>query len=543
MTGQGEEQRVMVEELRALADMRAKTVDTLRSERVALSLEIDALKLRLAEVPDSLVLDSVPFKVLQTHLQYVLLDHDARKRELERTAAEANESREQLAAQREQLTRDAQEQLDALERRLQARDTDLARVRALRDEARAEVMELKAREQERHRAAEQAHTLAKAREERLRAFGSELARLRMRLAAKDADVAQVESLATNEAGSSDDVDVDARLAKAEQLVRTLRDQLESKGEDVDARVELAGLRTRLAELEKSTAHGTDVAALQATIARLEAELKASEHGANMLYSEIDRLSSAWATLDEQAKHKVWNLQQLEDKVQKLVTEKAKADNRYFAAMRQKDATVAENAVLVRLSEKQAKAIEAANELHASLSAQVASVEKEVTLHQNAVRAHRDKIAELQRENHELAQRHQSTVKVVNEQNVIAAERLGLLETERANSKRLEEQNAKLEREIASAKAAAAAAATAAAPSTSSTSADPAQVRELREHNADLSAMLKCSTCRLRFKAVIITRCMHLFCRECVDARLANRQRKCPTCGAAFGKDDVSQIFL
>lgn len=38
---------------------------------------------------------------------------------------------------------------------------------------------------------------------------------------------------------------------------------------------------------------------------------------NMLYGEIDRLSAAWSTLDEQNNLKVFNLVALEEKVQKL----------------------------------------------------------------------------------------------------------------------------------------------------------------------------------------------------------------------------------
>jgi hypothetical protein len=56
-------------------------------------------------------------------------------------------------------------------------------------------------------------------------------------------------------------------------------------------------------------------------------------------------------------------------------------------------------------------------------------------------------------------------------------------------------------------------------------------------------MLKCSTCMVRFKGVIINRCGHLFCKDCIDARLSNRQRKCPSCGMAFGRDDVSNVYF
>jgi E3 ubiquitin-protein ligase BRE1 len=56
-------------------------------------------------------------------------------------------------------------------------------------------------------------------------------------------------------------------------------------------------------------------------------------------------------------------------------------------------------------------------------------------------------------------------------------------------------------------------------------------------------MLRCSVCRDRFKSVVITRCFHLFCKECIDENLRNRHRKCPACGEKFGQDDVRNIFF
>jgi chromosome segregation ATPase len=57
------------------------------------------------------------------------------------------------------------------------------------------------------------------------------------------------------------------------------------------------------------------------------------------------------------------------------------------------------------------------------------------------------------------------------------------------------------------------------------------------------SMLRCSICRDRFKSVAITRCFHLFCKECIDENLRNRQRKCPACGEKFGQDDVRAVFF
>ena len=56
-------------------------------------------------------------------------------------------------------------------------------------------------------------------------------------------------------------------------------------------------------------------------------------------------------------------------------------------------------------------------------------------------------------------------------------------------------------------------------------------------------MLRCSVCKDRFKSAAITRCFHLFCKECIDENLRNRHRKCPACGEKFGQDDVRNIFF
>jgi len=57
------------------------------------------------------------------------------------------------------------------------------------------------------------------------------------------------------------------------------------------------------------------------------------------------------------------------------------------------------------------------------------------------------------------------------------------------------------------------------------------------------SMLKCSVCKDRFKEVCITRCFHMFCKECTEANLKTRHRKCPACGEKFGQDDVRTLYF
>lgn len=56
-------------------------------------------------------------------------------------------------------------------------------------------------------------------------------------------------------------------------------------------------------------------------------------------------------------------------------------------------------------------------------------------------------------------------------------------------------------------------------------------------------LLKCPACDVNFKSHVILRCMHVFCKSCMDKQMEYRQRKCPTCRENFGAKDVKEIYL
>lgn len=60
---------------------------------------------------------------------------------------------------------------------------------------------------------------------------------------------------------------------------------------------------------------------------------------------------------------------------------------------------------------------------------------------------------------------------------------------------------------------------------------------------DLQKVVRCSVCQDRKKSVIISKCFHMFCKECVDNNLKSRNRKCPTCKKMFGQDDVKSVWI
>jgi len=55
--------------------------------------------------------------------------------------------------------------------------------------------------------------------------------------------------------------------------------------------------------------------------------------------------------------------------------------------------------------------------------------------------------------------------------------------------------------------------------------------------------VKCTLCRTNDKDAIISKCMHAFCRECIQKRLDVRNRKCPACAMQFDFQSVKDLFL
>ncbi|KAL6506562.1 hypothetical protein OROGR_024743 [Orobanche gracilis] len=71
----------------------------------------------------------------------------------------------------------------------------------------------------------------------------------------------------------------------------------------------------------------------------------------------------------------------------------------------------------------------------------------------------------------------------------------------------------------------------------------AAIQRLEEEIKDCKAILKCGVCFDRPKEVVIVKCFHLFCNQCIQRNLEIRHRKCPACGTAFGQSDVRLVKI
>lgn len=69
------------------------------------------------------------------------------------------------------------------------------------------------------------------------------------------------------------------------------------------------------------------------------------------------------------------------------------------------------------------------------------------------------------------------------------------------------------------------------------------VDQLKTQISVLKSRLACPVCHYRDKECIILRCRHMHCKQCVDERISNRSRKCPTCNVKFSENEVGDVWL
>eukprot|EP01017_Pseudomicrothorax_dubius_P038498 TRINITY_DN5776_c0_g1_i3.p1 TRINITY_DN5776_c0_g1~~TRINITY_DN5776_c0_g1_i3.p1 ORF type:complete len:832 (-),score=284.28 TRINITY_DN5776_c0_g1_i3:130-2625(-) len=72
---------------------------------------------------------------------------------------------------------------------------------------------------------------------------------------------------------------------------------------------------------------------------------------------------------------------------------------------------------------------------------------------------------------------------------------------------------------------------------------PEEVKLMEYYLEKYKRIALCTVCEKRTKSVLLTKCLHVFCRKCVDKQIEIRERKCPICRKAFGTEDCKTLYL
>ncbi|KAL2164187.1 hypothetical protein VTH06DRAFT_3402 [Thermothelomyces fergusii] len=246
--------------------------------------------------------------------------------------------------------------------------------------------------------------------------------------------------------------------------------------------------------------------------------------------ELPLLEKSYKKSMALAHKKVMDFHHLEERVATLTAEKSKADQKYFAARKDMDIRTAEIRTLRAQNGKSSEIISQLKDVEAQNRALISSLEKQIATLKNDLSTAVMERKRLEQVSAEATRRADSCKSQI-------SSLADLVKAKDAAVASMKEQLVKVETELEKAKV---------------------DVKEISkechkwkvksqsnssEEEEALRNLVICSVCRSNFKNTILKGCGHVFCNHCVDDRLANRMRKCPSCNKAFDRTDAMPAHL
>ncbi|KAH6866537.1 E3 ubiquitin-protein ligase bre1 [Alternaria rosae] len=290
-------------------------------------------------------------------------------------------------------------------------------------------------------------------------------------------------------------------------------------------------RLRLQIAEQQSSGDQDMSGLDdLTPEQLRSKISKLESQCKILGNELPSMESAWKKAQAIASKKITEIAAWEENIAKAHADKAKADQKFFAAMK----TKGELEQQIRILRAQAtKATEV-----------VAQLKEADSLSRSLVDKLEKQCAEMRSQMDDLSTQHRQLQQKVSE-NAITSE--GHVS-----------QIAELKKVVEAKDATCLAAKHAQRESETERDKLAAQVTGLEKQvqiykkkstanqSSEVSTMellIQCQICKSKLKNTVIKTCGHMFCDQCVQDRLTNRARKCPNCGKAFGSNDTMRVHL
>ncbi|KAI0930463.1 hypothetical protein AcW1_009141 [Taiwanofungus camphoratus] len=550
------------DEWREIAKVRVERINEYVRENTELREEIQKMKLELRSPSEEFITQSPFYKILQDRASK--LEHATTESQNEVTRLKEELEQLELSRQgfQDAVALASDQEVQELKIMLNKRDSENSRLREQRDQQLSELNERKQKEHVKLQSLHEHKLLAESRSERIKVLESQLTRLKTRLAASTGDEDLMSFLFrdhTEELATYVE-DLQKRLIAAENRAIALENSLSHFQEEhpnivqhmkaeSEARESLLEAKKQLEKYrsvygDSSSAFPPDMQNLSEQLQRKEEEIqkfrlqeKQHEQAEAALYSELDRLSAAWESLDRQVKSKVFDLSAMEERLTKSGLDRAKSENKFYSAMRDKEAIENERKNISRNLEKQAKVVERLVETEKNLTARVHDLEKEVYAWKKAVCVEKERVVSLEEDGKEWKNRAEGERKRFEDARSVLIDHERSLERRREELRKMEEASARskkeAERHVLKMKSTA----------QNHTTSSSTREAQLQSEVDKCMSILKCSTCKMNMRNTVITKCMHSFCKSCVDSRISTRQRKCPACNLPFSQGEVQQLFF
>lgn len=454
-------QQLALRELNAVADKQKEQLETALTQNKSLQAELTSLQTRLTSLTDEDYSRTETFKLFKAQNEDLIKRANNLEAECHTLRLEKIKLEKEREASRQRFESEAQNLISDLEDQLQQADTNLARVRAARDELHADVMNLKASKEQERSAIDHMNELLSAKEDRIVALESEVQRMK----------------------PSEDVDMTGAEEINDMSIEDLREKYK----------------------------------------KLKSDYQSIEH-------ELPGMASAVKRFQALANKKVMDFAAQEERVALSIAEKSKADQKYFNARKESDTKADEVKRLRSQNMRSSEIISQLKEVEAHNRTLVTNLDKQLADMKQTNTSIMTENKKLESTNNDMSRRYDSLKHQVTELTNLAKTKDTTTSTTRERNTNLETEVEKLRVRL----------------DTTAKDRDKWKTKSLSNSSEEeemLRSMATCSICKKDFKNTIIRGCGHIFCRGCVDDRLANRMRKCPNCNKAFDKNDVQTIHL
>ncbi|EHA24478.1 hypothetical protein ASPNIDRAFT_182745 [Aspergillus niger ATCC 1015] len=351
------------------------------------------------------------------------------------------------------------------------------------------------------------------------------------IAEKEAQLMRAETDLARIRNARDELLADQQMRKAAQeQEKTAATKVQELADAGQARItalesEVQRLRMEL-DKEKSTSKSVD----EIPIEELRTKFSNLERQFSMLNTELSSMQVACKKYSSLASQKVTDFSALEEKVARLIAEKSKADQKYFAAMKSKEARELEVRTLRMQNSKTSDIVSQLKESEAATRSLLANMEKQVSETKEALNLMMNKNYAAQQQVTEKNITIEGLNRQVAELKALSASKDSTLASASSACRQAETEVEGLKVTLADTKK----------------SLENWKNKSLGNSSSEyemLRTLALCTVCRRNFKNTAIKTCGHVFCKECVEERLTSRSRKCPNCNKSFGNNDYMHITL
>lgn len=282
----------------------------------------------------------------------------------------------------------------------------------------------------------------------------------------------------------------------------------------------------------SVVRNVEITRLRDKVRQLERQISAMKEQYNQqeeaLCSEMEVTGSAFENMQEMNIRLVQQLREKDEANFKLMAEKIKSSQIQKLLKEEKESLTEQVIALNAQVEAQNQVVRKLEEKERLLQNNLATIEKETQLKQQALESHKRKALEAAQTAADLKLHLDKYLSQLKEAQSTVAEKTSALQEQAYKTTRLQEDLNAFKRKYERAKKFELA-----------TTADEVLQEEIREYKDQLT----CPSCKARRKDAVLTRCFHVFCYECLKTRYESRQRKCPKCTQNFGASDFHKLYL